>query len=62
MTGSEGRKANEAIAKMREDIPKVNKDTAKIWDGIALGVRYSAKEREGKRWESDGKAKEREGK
>ena len=42
MTGSEGlkekKKANEAVAKMREDIPKVNKDNVKIWDGIAMGA------------------------
>ena len=45
--GSEGvKKANEAIAKMREGILKVNKDNMKVWDGSAMGARYSAKERE----------------
>ena len=45
--GSEGvKKANEAIAKMREGILKVNKDNMKVWDGSAMRARYSAKERE----------------
>ena len=42
---------------MREDIPKGNEDSGKVWDGIAMGARRNAKECEGTRRnakESDG--------
>ena len=39
---------NEAVAKMREDIPKVNKGNVKVWDGSAMRARYSVKERDEK--------------
>ena len=35
----EGKGANKAVAKMREDIPKANKDNVKIWDRMALSAR-----------------------